>query len=436
MPFVMKHALLTLIAALCTNGVAGADVCTDFLVPPGASVRPVMPRAVFPEAVSAAENQAKEALQRYHSGLSDYLSVLDAEMSLLQLQWQNPHLNAAEREALLTALRSTDAKRTALLEARYKNKAISPGEYFSRSFLAARDRAEWDNTPLSVERVAEAADKLNACVQELLKMGMADRAQCLVAAITCGEAKLRLPADDASLREQAAAVQKLYDELAVLLEARCKEQLGVPPVRALEAALAARSFERECAAHLYRDAAAAQRSDTAIADLFELLREQYAIAQVQGLADKAAAERVESRMADEVLRKKSSSAPERTPMIQRIIALADYSFHEESKASLAERLYAGEYWRVNSEQGDTEYLKIGGDGCRGQRLLILTAQGNLYLLEEDWENGETTDSLQLYQSESGSWKTCCDAVPKSILKTEPLSSVPSLLQPWLQPAIR
>ncbi len=432
----MKHALLTLIAALCANGVAGADVCTDFLVAPGVSVSPAPTRVVFPEAVSAAEKQAAEALKQYHCGLADYLSVLDAEMSLLQLRWKNPHLNAAEREALLTALRSADAKRTALLEARNKNKAISPGEYFSSSFLAAWDRAEWDNTPLNLERVAEAADKLNACVQELLKMGMAERAQCLVAAITCGEAKLRLPADDASLREQAAAVQKLYDELAVLLEERSKEQLGVSPTQALEAALAARSFERECAAHLYRDAAAAQRSDTAIADLFELLREQYAIALVQGQADQAAAERVESRMADEVLRKKSSSAPERTPMIQRIIALPDNSFYEESKASLAERLYAGEYWRANSEQGDTEYLKIGGDGCRGQRLFILTARGNLYLLEEDWENGETTDSLMMYQSEREAWKTCCDAVPKSVLETEPLSSVPSLLQPWLQSAGR
>lgn len=133
----MKHALLTLIAALCANGVAGADVCTDFLVAPGVSVSPAPTRVVFPEAVSAAEKQAAEALKQYHCGLADYLSVLDAEMSLLQLRWKNPHLNAAEREALLTALRSADAKRTALLEARNKNKAISPGEYFSRSFLAA-----------------------------------------------------------------------------------------------------------------------------------------------------------------------------------------------------------------------------------------------------------------------------------------------------------
>lgn len=116
-------------------------------------------------------------------------------------------------------------------------------------------------------------------------------------------------------------------------------------------------------------------------------------------------------------------------MIQRIIAMADNSFHEESIPSLAERLCSGTYGKDKTTEGIVEYLKINGDGCCGQRVFIRTPKGEFYLLEEDWE--DETDSLMLYQPESKEWITCSTDVPKSLMADDTLSGYWISLQQWL-----
>ena len=91
---------------------------------------------------------------------------------------------------------------------------------------------------------------------------------CLIAAITCGEAKLRQNRNAADLQLQAAAVQKLYDELAALYAARVKQAL-CSPVMSAEPELAARCFALECARHVNRDEESARHAAAAGTELLK-----------------------------------------------------------------------------------------------------------------------------------------------------------------------
>lgn len=167
-----------------------------------------------------------------------------------------------------------------------------------------------------------------------------------------------------------------------------------------------------------------------IQGLLERLRDDYYFAAERGEVSQEEVKQVEVRQTEEIMRKYRESHPEKTAMIQRILALADNSFHEENLPSLVERLYSGLYVKEKEPEGGVEYLNISGDGCSGRRMFIRTAKGELYLLQEDWE--DKMDSLQRYQPKSKTWTTCSTSVLKSFMEKDSMSGLWSCLQQWLQ----
>lgn len=426
----MKRTLLTLIAALCLS-FAHAGEKPEFLIVPGSSLCP--PPQVSPEAVTTAENQLSTKKRQYQQGLSDYLSVMDAEILVLKLKISLLRADGEEKNLLLQQIRHADAERMKLVEARYRSGGISELEYRTCVFRYIWERLSWEDTPENAALAVKAAEALEASVLEGLRCGQTDRIQCLIAAITCGEAKLRQNRNAADIQQQSAAVQKLYDELAALCAARAKHSLGAL-VMEVEAALAARCFEREYACHVLRDADVVHRTHNAILKLLERLRDDFYFAAEREEVSQEEVHRVELRQAEEIVRGCRAENSEKAAMIQRIIAMADYSFHEESIPSLAERLCYGTYETDKTTEGIVEYLKITGDGCCGQRIFIQTSKGEFYLLEEDWE--DETDSLMLYQSGSKEWITCSTDVPKSFAEDDTLSGLWIRLRQWLQRSAR
>lgn len=422
----MKRTLLTLIAAVCLP-FAGADEKPEFLIPPGGSLCP--PSEVTKDAVTAAEKLLSTKKRQYQQGLSGYLAVMDAEILVLKLNICRLRSDDEEKNRLLQAIRKADDERMKLVEARYRSGGTSEWEYRTSVFRYAWERLTWESAPEHVAAAVRAAEALQATAQENLRLGQTDRAQCLVADITCGEAKLRQNRHAADIREQAAAVQKLYNELAALCEARAKHAF-CSIVMSVEAELAARCFEREYACHVLRDADVVQRTNADIQGLLERLREDYYFAAERGEASQEKVKQVELRQADEIIRKYRERYPEKTALIRRLIALSDNSFHEENLPSLVERLYSGLYAKEKTSAGVVEYLKISGDGCYGQRMFIRTAKGELYLLEEDGEN--STDFIQRYQPESKTWTACSTSVPKSFMEEDSTSGLWTRLQQWLQ----
>lgn len=244
----MKRTLLTLMAALCLS-FAHAGEKPEFLIDPGSSLCP--PPQVSPEAVTTAENQLSTKKRQYQQGLSDYLSVMDAEILVLKLKISLFRADGEETNHLLQQIRRADAERMKLVEARYRSGGISELEYGTCVFRYTWERLAWETSPEHAVKAVQAAEALEATVQDCLRLGQADRAECLIAAITCGEAKLRQNRNAADIQQQAAAVQKLYDELAALYAARAKQAL-CSPVMSVEAELAARCFALECARHVSR----------------------------------------------------------------------------------------------------------------------------------------------------------------------------------------
>ena len=245
----MKRIILTLIAALFLS-FAHAGEKPEFLIVPGSSLCPSS--QVSPEAVAAAEKQLILKKKQYRQGLSDYLSVMDAEILVLKLNISLLCSDGEEKKRMLQQIRHVDAERMKLVEARYRSGGISEREYRTDVFRCAWERLSWENTPEHAATAVRAAEALEVAVQACLHLGQADRADCLIAAISCGEAKLRQNRNAADLQQQAAAVQKLYDELAALYAARVKQAL-CSPVMSAEAELAARCFAFECARHVNRD---------------------------------------------------------------------------------------------------------------------------------------------------------------------------------------
>lgn len=245
----MKRSILTLIAALFLS-FAHAGEKQEFLVVPGSSLCP--PSQVSPEAVAAAEKLLSLKKKQYQQGLSDYLSVMDAEILVLKLHISLLCSDGEEKMRLLQQIRHADAERLKLVEARFQSGGISEREYRTDVFRYAWERLSWETAPEHAATVVRAAEALEVSVQACLHCGQADRAECLIAAITCGEAKLRQNRNAADLQQQAAAVQKLYDELAALYAARAKQALCSPGMAA-EAESAARRFALECARHVSCD---------------------------------------------------------------------------------------------------------------------------------------------------------------------------------------
>lgn len=259
----MKHILLTLIAALFLC-FAHAGEKPEFLIVPGSSL--CRSSQVLPEAVTAAEKQLILKKKQYRQGLSDYLSVMNAEIRALKLQISLLCSGGEEKKRLLQQLRHVDAERMKQVEARYRSGGISEREYRADVFRYAWERLSWENAPEHAATAVCAAEALEVAVQDSLHLGQADRAEYLIAAITCGETKLRQNRSAADLQQQAAAVQKLYDELAALYSARAKQAL-CSPVMAAEAESAARCFALECARYVNRDEESARHDAASIMEL-------------------------------------------------------------------------------------------------------------------------------------------------------------------------
>lgn len=286
----MKRILLTLIVALCLP-FAHAGEKPEFLIIPGSSLCP--PSQVSPEAVTAAEKLLSLKKKQYRQGLSDYLAVMDAEILMLKLNIRLLRSDGEEKNRLLQQIRHADVERMKLVDARYRSGGISAREYSTAVFRYAWERLAWETDPEDAAKAVQAAVALEATVQDCLRRGQADRAECLIAAITCGETKLRQNRNAADLQQQAVVVQKLYDDLADLYAARSKHSLG-SLVMEVESALAARYFEREYACHVLKDTDIVHQTHTAIMGLLERLRDDYYFAAERGEVSQEKVKQVEA----------------------------------------------------------------------------------------------------------------------------------------------
>ncbi len=91
---------------------------------------------------------------------------------------------------------------------------------------------------------------------------------------------------------------------------------------------------------------------------------------------------------------------------------------EESKPQFLDRLQTGYYWEEPSTTGPITCLWIGGDGCYGCRVFMLTPEQELYVLNDDWEDASRYDCLYHYNRSENCLKLIRDDVPKSILNVD------------------
>lgn len=66
-------------------------------------------------------------------------------------------------------------------------------------------------------------------------------------------------------------------------------------------------------------------------------------------------------------------------MVGHILELPSYLVHEEDENAFEKRLGSGVYWKKNGAQ----YVFVNGDGVYGQRVFVLTANSELYILIQD-----------------------------------------------------
>ena len=424
----MKRFFLHLAVVWCLSCATGAAAMVEFLVAPGASISREQ-KPLFPdEAVSAAETVVKQSEEQLRTGTGDAVGMLNARILFWKAKLQHPQTGPEDRGRLLDDIRKADGERMKLIEARYRNGLLPATEYRTAVFRMVWERLEWDDSPENTAAAVKAAEVLKETVLQQGQGGVADRAQSLLADITCAETRLRQLSIGASgALEQVTAVHKLYEELIELYAARAEYE-GASSIAMFEATLAALKFARACASHVYRNASAVQELDAAIRDTYRNLLVDYSYAELREEITRSECLLMENSFVEEVRGQMHAAFPEKTPLIQRIISLPDNWCYEEHKADFIERLYAGEYRMVEGDYGVAEFLKIGGDGCIGQRMFILSPKKELCLLSENWEEGEETDSLSRYLPGKDEWETCSDDVPKEILEEGPEKSYQKLLR--------
>ncbi len=424
----MKRFFLHLAVVWYLSCAPGVAAMVEFLVPPGTSISREQ-KPLFPdEAVAAAETVLKQSEAQLRTGTEDAVGMLNAKILFWKSKLKHPQTGAEERGRLLDDIRNADGERVKLLEARYRNGLLPATEYRTTAFRMVWERLEWDDSPENTAAAVKAAEALKETVLQQGQGGVVDRAQSLLADITCAGARLRQLSSDASgVQEQVSTVHKLYEELIELYAARAEYE-GASSIAMFEATLAALKFARACATHVYRNASAVQELDAAIRDTYRNLLVDYSYAELREEITRSECLLMENSFVEEVRGQMHAAFPEKTPLIQRIISLPDNWCYEEHKADFIERLYAGEYRMVEGDDGVAEFLKIGGDGCIGQRMFILSPKKELCLLLENWEEGEETDSLSRYLPEQDEWETCSDTVPKSFLEEEVGENAQKLLR--------
>lgn len=126
-------------------------------------------------------------------------------------------------------------------------------------------------------------------------------------------------------------------------------------------------------------------------------------------------------------------------MIQLINDMPEYCIYEESKEAFINRLNQDSlYWVEQSDDGSVEYLRIEGDGCFGDRLFMISPQGEMFVLYDHWEMeapGAKYDILFRHDTATNDLVTVRSDIPKSIFHADeiaqPLSQVWQSLQVYL-----
>ena len=241
----------TLFALLAGFGVALAAPLKFYIVP-GTGVSPWSNPLVLPdlEALSAAEEAADKAPERYKQGLASYRDILETKLTWLRML---EPLVRDEKGHFLHKLALFEAAREKrkLVEKLYR--AGATGELDLRTaqldddWLRARSLVsrDWDVCQSKLQSAATRADEVEKLVQQGREQGLNDQTDSLLAAAAVAEVQLALYwKKSAPPREALERAEKVYEEMARLMEARKANNLCEADAAA-SAAEALRMFRAE-----------------------------------------------------------------------------------------------------------------------------------------------------------------------------------------------
>ena len=80
------------------------------------------------------------------------------------------------------------------------------------------------------------------------------------------------------------------------------------------------------------------------------------------------------------------TAAAKRALVETAMLLPPYTLHEESRTQFREQLESGDYW----EEAGKRYLSFGGDGSAGKFIFVQSEQGDICVVQEDWEEGTYT----------------------------------------------
>ena len=244
----LKSTLFALLAGL---GFASAAPLNFYIVP-GTGVSPWSNPLVTPDvgALSAAEEAVDKAPERYKQGLASYRDILETKLTWLRML---EPLVRDEKGHFLHKLALFEAAREKrnLVEKLYRAGATGKldlrtaqldDDWLRARSLASRD---WDVCLSKLQSAATRADEVEELVQQGREQWLNDQADCLLAAAAVAEVQLALYwKKSAPPREALERAEKVYEELARLMEARKANNLCEADA-AVSAAEALRMFRAE-----------------------------------------------------------------------------------------------------------------------------------------------------------------------------------------------
>ncbi len=304
----MKNALITL---TCLFGLAITAIASDtlrFIIEPGASLqrRHVPYPAPTEEILEEVERQVEQTETRVQQGMADRDTAYRARLALLRLQLAVEGATEKDRLATYSSISKVAAERAQLIKARHHQGMATAADMLTTKAQAAWARAmlAFSANPEGYEKNLQIAhNSLTELVKECetaYRRGLVGHEAGLVAEIALGEVEVLQLYWQKNRRAAAKRTQELYNKLIKLCEARTKAAGTASAVaQTARARIAAATYARECALHLYRDPAAARRAQKQLCNALGSLQKHYTHNYESGLCTIAELNAISARLAAE-----------------------------------------------------------------------------------------------------------------------------------------
>lgn len=301
----MKNTLIALLLSIVT---ATASETIRFIIEPGSSLqrRHVPYPAPTEEILAEAEQLVEQTETRVQQGTADRDAVYQARLALLRLQLATEGATEKDRLATYSSISKVAAERAQLIKARHHQGVASAADMLTTKAQAAWARAilDFSANPEGYEKNLQLAhNSLTELVKECdnaYRRGTAGYECKLLAEIALGEVEMLQLYWKKNRRAAAKRTQETYNELIKLCEARAKAtESPAAAAQTARARIAAATFARECALHLYRDRDAARRAQKQLCRALETLQNLYTRNYESGLCTIAELNAVSARLAAE-----------------------------------------------------------------------------------------------------------------------------------------